>query len=85
MVASAMCVSIGVSLVVIARLARVVGVGDPREFIKGSAPAEHGEAKECYNQFHDHSLLLQPQPRSRGEDPLGINNLLIGIFWETWE
>jgi hypothetical protein len=40
-------------LVVIARLARVVGVGNPREFIKGSASGEHGEAKECENHFHN--------------------------------
>jgi hypothetical protein len=53
LVAIALSVSIVVSLVVIARLARVVGIGDSREFIKGSASGEHGGGKEYGNQFHD--------------------------------
>ncbi len=53
LVAVAVIVPIVVPLVVIARLARVVGVGDSREFIKGSATGEHGDGKECGNQFHN--------------------------------
>jgi len=51
-------VPIVMPLFVIARLARVVGVVNPREFIKGSAPAEHGEAKECENHFHNSLFTL---------------------------
>ena len=54
LVAIAISVSIVVrSLVVIARLARVVGIGDSHEFIIGSASGEHGDSKEYGNQFHD--------------------------------
>ena len=54
MVAIAISGSIVVrSLVVIARLARVVGIGDSHEFIIGGASGEHGDSKEYGNQFHD--------------------------------
>jgi hypothetical protein len=51
--AIAISVSIVVLFIVISRLARIVGVGDSHEFIKGSASGEHGGGKEYGNQFHD--------------------------------
>jgi hypothetical protein len=59
LVAIVLGISIVVPLVVIiARSARVVGVGDSHEFIIGSAAGEHGASEECENQFHNEFFTL---------------------------